>query len=43
MTADHLADLPHKIRRFEPPAGLAADANVTAATYEHATKNREAF
>ncbi|KAA1428199.1 acetate--CoA ligase [Nocardioides antri] len=42
---DHetLANLLQEDRRFEPPAELAANANVTADAYEHAAKDRQAF
>jgi acetyl-CoA synthetase len=42
---DHetLANLSKEERRFEPPAELAAAANVTADAYEHAAKDRSAF
>jgi len=42
---DHetLANLLKEDRRFEPPAALAADANVTADAYEHAAKDPVAF
>jgi acetyl-CoA synthetase len=33
----------HENRRFEPPADLAASANVDATAYEHAAKGLEAF
>jgi acetyl-CoA synthetase len=38
-----LSNLLHETRRFEPPADLAAHANVTADAYEAAGKDRLAF
>jgi acetyl-CoA synthetase len=38
-----LSNLLHETRRFEPPAQLAAQANVTADAYEDAAKDRLAF
>ncbi len=38
-----LSNLLHETRRFEPPAELAAAANVTAEAYEEAAKDRLAF
>ncbi|WP_214108723.1 acetate--CoA ligase [Acrocarpospora catenulata] len=38
-----LSNLLHESRRFEPPAELAAGANVTAAAYEEANADRLAF
>lgn len=38
-----LANLLNEERRFEPPAELAAGANLGADAYEHAAKDREAF
>ena len=43
MTESSLEALSHEDRRFEPPAELAAHANVTADAYEHAAKDRLAF
>src|SRR4051794_32556259 len=43
MTDETLSNLLHEERRFEPPADLAADANVTAEAYERADADREAF
>lgn len=40
---DALANLSTEDRRFEPPADLAADANVTAEAYDRASSDREAF
>lgn len=40
---DALANLSTEDRRFEPPADLAADANVTAEAYDRAASDREAF
>ncbi|MCU1596019.1 MAG: acetate/CoA ligase [Frankiales bacterium] len=38
-----LSALSHESRRFEPPAELAASANVTAEAYEQSNKDRLAF
>ena len=38
-----LSNLMHEERRFEPPADLAADANLTAAAYDAAADDRLAF
>ncbi|MGN6252389.1 MAG: acetate--CoA ligase [Marmoricola sp.] len=38
-----LSNLLHENRRFEPPADLAANANVTAAAYEEAAADRLGF
>jgi len=38
-----LSNLLHENRRFEPPSELAARANVTAADYEEADKDRLGF
>ena len=38
-----LSNLLHEERRFEPPAALAAAANVTAEAYESARTDRLAF
>ncbi len=49
MTAENsapspaLSNLLHEERRFEPPADLAAAANVTAEAYKQASADREAF
>lgn len=45
MTTDHetLANLLKEDRRFEPPAELAANANVTAEAYDTATKDPVGF
>ncbi|RHW29077.1 acetate--CoA ligase [Nocardioides immobilis] len=45
MTTDHetLANLLKEDRRFEPPADLAAAANVSGDAYEHAAKDPGAF
>ncbi|WP_107773211.1 acetate--CoA ligase [Nocardioides sediminis] len=40
---DALANLSTEDRRFEPPADLAADANVKAEAYDRAASDREAF
>ena len=42
MTDDALDNLLHEDRRFSPPADLAANANVTAATYGEAEADFEA-
>ena len=36
MSRDALANLSHEERRFEPPADLAANANVKADAYDEA-------
>ncbi|GAB7028657.1 acetate--CoA ligase [Streptomyces platensis] len=43
MNNESLANLLHEERRFAPPADLAADANVTADTYEKAAADRLGF
>jgi acetyl-CoA synthetase len=43
MTESKLSALSSESRRFEPPVGLAAHANVTADAYEHAAKDRLRF
>ena len=43
MSESSLSALSSESRRFEPPAALAAAANVTADVYEHAAKDRLAF
>ncbi len=43
MTETSLSALSSESRRFDPPAELAAHANVTASAYEHATKDRLGF
>ncbi|WP_110241121.1 acetate--CoA ligase [Nocardioides gilvus] len=43
MSDETLSNLMHENRRFEPPAELAANANVTAEAYERAAGDREAF
>ena len=43
MTDQTLSNLLHEDRRFEPPAELAADANVKEEAYERAASDREAF
>ncbi|MCL2543358.1 MAG: acetate--CoA ligase [Nocardioidaceae bacterium] len=42
-TSETLANLLKENRRFEPPAELAADANVKADAYDEAASDREAF
>jgi acetyl-CoA synthetase len=42
-TSETLANLSKEERRFEPPADLAANANVTADAYDRAAKDPEAF
>ncbi|MGY0388578.1 acetate--CoA ligase [Nocardioides sp. WG-D5] len=43
MTDETLSNLLHEKRRFEPPAELAAAANVKADAYDAATADRDAF
>src|ERR671916_3112655 len=43
MSDEALENLLHEDRRFPPPPDLAANANVTAATYEQAAEDPEAF
>jgi acetyl-CoA synthetase len=43
MSDETLSNLLHEDRRFEPPADLAAHANVTAEAYARADADREAF
>ncbi len=43
MSDQALSNLMHEDRRFSPPPELAAQANVTAATYEAAAADPEAF
>ncbi|MCW2781184.1 MAG: acetyl-coenzyme synthetase [Marmoricola sp.] len=43
MSSETLSNLSHEERRFEPPAELAANANVKAAAYEEAKADRLAF
>ncbi|MCZ7415162.1 acetate--CoA ligase [Streptomyces sp. WMMC897] len=43
MSNESLANLLHERRRFEPPAELAAAANVTAEAYEQARRDRLGF
>ncbi len=43
MTDETLSNLMHEERRFEPPADLAANANVTEAEYAQADEDRLAF
>jgi acetyl-CoA synthetase len=43
QTDQTLANLLQEDRRFEPPAELAAHANLTAEAYERATADREGF
>ncbi|MFC6286886.1 acetate--CoA ligase [Nocardioides sp. GCM10027113] len=43
MTDETLSNLLHENRRFEPPAGLAAEANVKEEAYDRAAADREAF
>ena len=43
MTEDALSNLLHEDRRFPPPPELTANANVTAATYEHAAADFDGF
>src|ERR687898_2385247 len=43
MSDEALENLLHEDRRFAPPPDLAANANVTAATYQQAAADPEAF
>ncbi len=43
MTEQNISNLSHEDRVFEPPADLAADANVKAEVYEQAAADRVAF
>lgn len=43
MSNETLANLAHENRRFEPPKELAENANVTAAAYDEADADPEAF
>jgi len=43
MSDETLSNLLHENRRFEPPADLAADANVKADAYDEAAADRLAF
>jgi len=43
MSEETLSNLLHENRRFEPPAELAANANVQAEAYERGTSDRLAF
>jgi acetyl-CoA synthetase len=43
MTNPSLSNLLHETRHFDPPADLAANANVTAADYEEADKDPVAY
>ena len=43
MSEKTLSNLLHEMRRFEPPADLAANANVTADAYDLAEKDPVAF
>ncbi|MEU7180893.1 MULTISPECIES: acetate--CoA ligase [Streptomyces] len=43
MSNESLANLLKEERRFDPPADLAANANVTAAAYEQAAEDRLGF
>ena len=43
MTDETLSNLSREERRFEPPAELAADANVKEEAYERADSDREGF
>ena len=43
MSDETLTNLSREERRFEPPADLAANANVTESAYEEADKDRPAF
>ena len=41
--SETLENLLQETRRFEPPASLAANANVTAEAYERAAADRSGF
>jgi acetyl-CoA synthetase len=43
VTEETLSNLLHENRRFEPPADLAAAANVKASAYEEAAADREGY
>jgi acetyl-CoA synthetase len=43
VTEQNISNLSHEDRVFEPPADLAANANVTAEVYEQAAADRVAF
>ncbi|HET7386534.1 MAG TPA: acetate--CoA ligase, partial [Nocardioidaceae bacterium] len=43
MTEQTLSNLLHETRHFDPPAEMAAHANVTAADYEEADRDRLAY
>jgi len=43
VSEETLSNLSREERRFEPPAGLAEHANVTAEAYERAERDPEAF
>ena len=43
MSSETLSNLSREDRRFEPPAALAADANVKEEAYARADSDREAF
>ena len=43
MSEQTLSNLSHEERRFEPPAGLAADANLKAEAYDRAAADRLGF
>ncbi|MEV7398319.1 acetate--CoA ligase [Aeromicrobium sp. NPDC092404] len=43
MTEQNISNLSHEDRVFEPPADLAADANVKAEVYDQAAADRVAF
>jgi acetyl-CoA synthetase len=43
VSEETLSNLLHENRRFEPPAELATNANVTAEAYERAAADREGF
>ncbi|MCW2769387.1 MAG: acs [Aeromicrobium sp.] len=43
MTEQNISNLSHEDRVFEPPADLAANANVTAEVYDEAAADRPAF
>ena len=43
MTDSALENMLHENRRFEPPADLAANANLTAEAYDRARADRLGF
>ena len=43
MTEETLSNLLHENRRFDPPADLAATANLKADAYQRAAADNQAF